>query len=99
MVTNRATSSSSSARRSKALVAHESEAPIHKTRRQHLIAHTMIKIYSPERVFSSTTERTSVSLKSSGAAVVLALNTNVFGTWTCMAYRLGSCPAKNRAQR
>ena len=40
-----------------------------------------------------------MSLKSSGAAVVLALNTNVFGTWTCMAYRLGSCPAKNRAQR
>ena len=81
-------------------MAHESEAPVHKTRLQvTLIARTMIKIYSPERVFSSTTERTSVSLKSSGAAVVLVLNTNVFGTWTCTAYRLGSCPAKNRAQR
>jgi hypothetical protein len=54
----------------------------------------MIKRYLPERVFSSTTERTSVSLKSSGAAVVLALNTNAFGTWTCMAYRSGSCPGE-----
>ena len=82
-MTNLATSSSSSARRSKAFVTRVTVDP-----ERGLVSSK-----------KGGTDRTSVPANTSGAAVFVASNANALGTWTCTTYRSGSWPAKNRAQR